>query len=613
MSNDFLLGCNYWASNAGTEMWNDWSEETVDGDFAKLAEYGIEYLRVFPNWRDFQPVYPLLDSGRGIRDYRLHDADVPENPYYIDTVMAERFGIMCDLAEKHGLKLIVAILTGGMSGRAFMPPVLYGKRAIADPTALMFQQKFVTGMVKMFKDKPSIYAWDLGNECNYFLAANGRDEALNWTMMICNAIKASDTTRPIISGMCGLGVGGAWRIEDQADNTDVLTTHPYPFWVQHCSEGRISSIQTLLHATCETKYYSDIGQKPCLVEEIGTMGPMICDNKTSADFMRLNLYSNWANGATGVMWWCANEQIDLKMPPYEYQMCEVELGMFDRDGNAKPVLEEVKRFSKLLDGFDFELPPLKEDAVCLATAGQDQWGIMYSSYVLAKQAGVNLRFADATKDIPDAEIYLMPSITGVYVMPSYNYDKLKQKVYDGATLYISNERGILSDFNALTGLTVNDSMTKFESGTFALNGAEIPYARDRHYIAKTDRAECLAEDKNGLPLFTKCKYGKGTVYYLNFPLERNTVSVSDAFDGSRYEVYNEIFKEAKEKFAVGYDNKYIGMTRHGDDEYVTLINYSPKSRKPLLTVKSGYALDVLYGNIEELPPYEMAVIKLKKQ
>ena len=68
MNKEFMLGCNYWASNAGTEMWLQWSEQTVDEDFEKLSKYGIKYLRVFPNWRDFQPVHPVYDSGRNIRD-----------------------------------------------------------------------------------------------------------------------------------------------------------------------------------------------------------------------------------------------------------------------------------------------------------------------------------------------------------------------------------------------------------------------------------------------------------------------------------------------------------------------------------------------------------------
>ncbi len=200
---------------------------------------------------------------------------------------------------------------------------MYEKELASNSTALLLEQKFISGMVNLFKDKKAIYAWDFGNECNYAINARTHDEAENWTVTMSNAIRVADNKRPLVSGMCGLNTMGIWCIEDQANNVDILTTHPYPYWGQHCRAGKITSVQTLLHATSETKYYSNIGNKPCLVEEIGTMEPMICSDKTSVNFMKLNMYSNWANGALGVMWWCANKQIHLKFPPYEYQMCEV--------------------------------------------------------------------------------------------------------------------------------------------------------------------------------------------------------------------------------------------------------------------------------------------------
>ena len=47
----FLLGCNYWASNAGADMWKEWDEKTVREDIKLLASYGISTIRIFPNWR----------------------------------------------------------------------------------------------------------------------------------------------------------------------------------------------------------------------------------------------------------------------------------------------------------------------------------------------------------------------------------------------------------------------------------------------------------------------------------------------------------------------------------------------------------------------------------
>ena len=136
----FIIGCNYWASNAGTEMWKNWSEEAVREDFAILSAHGIGTMRVFPNWRDFQPIVPVLGGGASVREYRLEGDRFPKNPYWLDEVMLSRFSRFCDIAAEYDIKLIVGILTGWMSGRTFIPSALFGKNLFTDPVALLLSR-----------------------------------------------------------------------------------------------------------------------------------------------------------------------------------------------------------------------------------------------------------------------------------------------------------------------------------------------------------------------------------------------------------------------------------------------------------------------------------------
>ena len=122
---EFMIGCNYWASNAGIEMWRNWDENSIRSDFEILSKNGVEYLRVFPVWRDFQPVCPLYDGLGKMREYRINEDKIPENKYYLDENMLKRFEKFCDIAEEFNLKLIVGIITGWMSGRLFIPPAVY--------------------------------------------------------------------------------------------------------------------------------------------------------------------------------------------------------------------------------------------------------------------------------------------------------------------------------------------------------------------------------------------------------------------------------------------------------------------------------------------------------
>ena len=73
---NFWIGVNYWASHAGTDMWRRWDEDSVAQDLAALRDTGATVLRVFPNWRDFQPVTACYGANHQLREYRMPD-DAP--------------------------------------------------------------------------------------------------------------------------------------------------------------------------------------------------------------------------------------------------------------------------------------------------------------------------------------------------------------------------------------------------------------------------------------------------------------------------------------------------------------------------------------------------------
>ena len=293
---EFILGCNYWASNAGADMWRKFDKDVIREDLKALSSYGVTHMRVFPNWRDFQPVMPLY-SGQGVLSGYAMEGDAPaDSPYYLDKTMMERFATFLDLCDEYGIRVIVGLITGWMSGRLYVPSALFGKNVITDPEAIYFEQLFIRGFVSEFKSRSAIYAWDLGNECNCMASAN-RIEAASWTAVISNSIRAEDPDRPIVSGMHGLQVApdSAWQIGDQAAWCDILTTHPYPFWCEHTKNDKILSLRTTMHATAQNKFYAECGNTPCFAEEIGTMGPMLASNEAAAKFLRTNLFSLWSN------------------------------------------------------------------------------------------------------------------------------------------------------------------------------------------------------------------------------------------------------------------------------------------------------------------------------
>lgn len=614
MEPDFMLGTNYWASHAGADMWRDWDAEAVEADLRCLEQHGITHLRVFPNWRDFQPVEPLYGEKGSTREPRLKGERLPANHYYLEEEMLEHFGEFCRIAERCHMKLIVGLITGWMSGRLFVPPILWGKDIYRDPLALKLEQLLVQGIVTRFKEETCILAWDLGNECNCMGEVSSADEAYNWTLIITNAIKAADNRRPVISGMHSLELEDGWKIQDQGEITDILTTHPYPFWVEHCSVDPIHSIRTLLHATIQNRYYKSIGRKPCLVEEIGTMGPMISNDGLAAGFMRVNLFSNWANGAAGLMWWCANEQSQLTAPPYDWNMCERELGMLDLERKPKPMLLEMKQFSHFLQESRLQLPPPAADGICILSRGQDHWGTAYMTGILAKQAGITLDYTYCEQELPDSQVYLLPSVQteGMY---KSSYDRLKQRVAEGAVLYISLDNGFLTEFEEFTGVRVEYSSKSGNRGSFIFkDGTELTYTRTHSYVLKETRAEVIARDERGNPVFTVASYGKGRVYLLNLPLESMLLNQVEAFTNDYYAVYQEVFSAQRNSKMVVSEDPFVSVTEHHlqDKHLVCIINYSNEERRLRLKIGMEWELqNVLYGNAEIIRACDSVIFEMK--
>ncbi len=613
---DFIIGCNYWASNAGTEMWRQWNEEAIREDLRILRDHGIDHLRVFPNWRDFQPVEPVYQVSGRLLEYRLTGDRLPTNPWYLEEEMVARFSRFCELSEEYGMKLIVGLLAGFMSGRTFLPIALYGRDIFSDPTALYFQQKYITGLVKSLKRHKAIAGWDLGNECGGMGMVKDEYMADAWTAMIANAIRAADNTRPVVSGFNTLvpePTCRKWTIRGQAENCDLLTTHPYAYFDRYTYKERLASFRTSNHATCECKFYKDLGGKPCLVEEIGTLGPMVAEEKRAADFVRMNLFSNWAHGASGVMWWCANEQTNLKTLPYTNQMCEVELGMIYGDRTPKPVLTETARIAKVLRELPFTLPAVQEDAICVLTQGQDQWGAAYMTWCLAKQAGMTLRFAYSTEPLPEASLYLFPSTSGRTIMPRERYLELKEKVRQGAAVYISNDDGIWAEFEEFTGMHVVDSGEYRDSLTAKLGDYTIPFARRIRTELSSAGAEVLARDSSGNPAVSAYDYGKGKVFYVNFPLETMLLEKSNAFDGDLHQVYRTLFRDVLPVKAVRTENPFVSLTWHDAGDgigYFVAVNYSPESQDLNLEWNHAQLEEVYYGNLETLAPFEAVVFRV---
>jgi hypothetical protein len=587
----FVVGCNYWASHAGTNTWSDWRGDVVRRDLQALASAGLQVLRVFPLWPDFQPIHFAYRNGS--RVFETHHGDRPvaddeAGRAGVSLEAMQHFAELVAIAEECGLRLVVGLVTGWMSGRLFMPPALEGRNPITDPLAILWQVRFVQYFVRRFLDCPAILAWDLGNECNVMGKAT-REEAWLWTSSIVSAIRAVDKDRPIVSGMHSLSPqpNEPWSIFDQGELTDALTTHPYPIFTPHADCDPINTIRSCLHATAETRLYADLSGKPALAEEIGTLGPMIASDAIAADYIRTVLWSLWAHDCHGLFWWCGFDQAHLGHAPYDWDVWERELGLLRIDHSAKPVLHELTRFRRFLDSFPHTpLPSRTTQAVCILSAGQDAWAAGYASFILAKQAGFDIRFQHSSQALAPAPLYLLPSIRGGSWMPRRRWLELLERVRAGATLYMSCDEGMIGGFEEVTGLEVQTRQRRSGPAKMTLSGLPgapvLACSPSFRLNVKPTRAEALGVDDEGNPCFSCASLGRGKVYFLACGLETDLAKRSGAFvDASQpwWQVYRHVAKDVLGCRAVGKTSPRTGLTEHpldGNRRIIVAINYSPE-------------------------------------
>ena len=617
----FILGANYWGSDWGTEMWLHYDGEAIRRDLKQLAEYGVQNLRVFPNWRDFQPVDRAYRWRGGHGEYINSRTGQPVYDDGVDLEMIKKFRDFCKAAEENGIGLVVAIVTGWMSGSLFTPPVLNGKNLITDPEALMWMRRFVKKFVRELKDEKSIVMWGLGNECNCMGIVENSFEAYKWTAVVADAIRSEDSSRPISSDMHGLVSGtdsdGKWTIEDQGELTDVLCTHPYPSPTVGCDVEPYTRLRTTCLPTAQTLYYSGVSKKPAYIQESGTFSQTIGSNQMSADFMRIQILSSIANNLSGYQWWCAWEQKHLEFPPYTWSMIERELGMFDKDKNPKPVAYVMKDMSKLVNKLPQPFPKRAVDGACVLSRDQNRQQVAISTVIFGKQAGLDLEICYTENgNLPESKLYFMPCIKGWSVIYKKTWVELLKKVENGATLYMSFDGGHITDFPDVVGAESMGFMNN-QSHTVKVEGEEISYT-SKEILLNPTTAEVVCTNESGNSVLLKNKYGKGCVYFLNMPMERLAFEGTDLYNTMPYyKVYQEIAKEKIADKLVVADDKNIGITINPVDKnncFVTLLNYSDKEIKPDVKIKDGWKIkETVYGDINCIPKCDGVFLKISRK
>lgn len=586
----YSVGVNYWASNAGMYMWRRFDEDTVRRDLDLLAAHGCDTLRIFPLWPDFQPVEDAFVGSHHIHHIRSNDQPL-KSTAGLDPVMLERFSKVLDLAEARGMKVIVALLTGWMSGRLFVPPLLINKNPLTDPTSIVWECKFIKEFINHFKDRKCIIAWEPGNECNCLTTATKdrnitHEQAELWITAISDAIRSADPTRPVWSGMYCNDLAGPWNVVMLSEHVDGQTTHPYPLFTPFCSMERLTDMRSALHSAAHTALFADTTEQPTLVEEIGTLGATVISDDYSPEYYEKSFWSSLQHGGTGFLWWCAFDQDSFDFPPYDGASVEQTLGLAYSDGTPKKIMKKMGEMAEAARA----LPRLSakiSDATVILTDPENAWKHTYGAFCLASQAGGAVDFMDRSRPLRKSKNYIIPSVEKDCALKFMG--ELICAVEGGARLLLTYGGGHLAPFERLTGLRVRGRETANKTFKAELFGKEISIKAEKSLSLDKGEAEVILRSGEDI-LLTKHKLGLGEVWFLNAPIETAYTTTYSPEKTNLHLIYKLFLGDEK---PLSLDTSLASLTYHTQKDkktiFVLITRFDERDEIPFILTK-GYAI-----------------------
>lgn len=336
--------------------WSSFDPAEVETDFARIASCGLDSVRVFLTWEDFQPA-----------------------PDRIDREMLARLLVVADLAAGLGLALIPTLFTGHMSGVNWIPGWALGgsdgdprfrvfsggeivhiglRNWYADPAVGDAQVLFAAEAAAALAGHEAVWAWDLGNENSNCVVPPNRPAARAWLARLSSAIRSADETALITVGlhMEDLEEDRLLGPREAAQACDPLSMHGYPIYARWADGPTDAELLPFLARV--TRWLGDGGG--VLFSEFGLPtyrrgGPyeqsagatLLVEEEVAAAYTTAALEGLRRAGCLGALLWCYSdyEPALWEHPPFDLAPHERTFGLWRVDGSPKPAVAAIAAFA----------------------------------------------------------------------------------------------------------------------------------------------------------------------------------------------------------------------------------------------------------------------------
>ncbi|HHY45882.1 MAG TPA: cellulase family glycosylhydrolase [Firmicutes bacterium] len=446
----FVLGVNYWPRNHGVQMWKEWDQGEIRQEFAEISALGLDVVRVFLLWEDFQP-----------------------SPEVVDEQNLGKFDELLAIARDCGLKIVPTFFTGHMSGENWDVPWRHGRDPYSDPFMLRAQAKLVDVFARRYAEENTILFWDLANEPDIFVRPRCRHAAWLWADFMAKTIRIWDRNHPVTLGihMQSLSDDNGIRPEDMAESNDFLCMHAYPLYTELCPEPLNAFRSTYLVPFC-SKLTEGMGRKSVFFEEFGGTTQMVSED-ILAGYYSATLYSLLANGALGALAWCFGDFTVGERLPYNSTPYEAGFGITKVSGEPKKPALVMKQLALLARrvGPVSPFPGAPRAAILIPRRYYDNYDpdvtpernmrALFNSFLLAKQAGLNPDLVRLDSDLEGYDIYFLPSFSRRGSLYVSDWKRITELVHAGKTLYCSYGGIAIEGFDEVFGIEVVSTSYKW--------------------------------------------------------------------------------------------------------------------------------------------------------
>ena len=446
---------------------------------------------------------------------------------------------------------------------------------------------------------------------------------------------------------------GPFRPDNIRDEVDFFSVHPYSIYAQELFPDPMLSARGTYAAAFETALTGGAG-RPVMVQEIGASSAQY-EPEQIAEYLEANLYSALGAGANGFLIWCFTDAApeQFHRVPYLRSPHETQFGLTTWEGKERPAAKMIQDFEKIVGGLELDaLQAVPAEAGIVvpyewskpygdyshfgltgpsivpytstdeggAVAGQVErhlgeenlWltGSWLSSFILARQAGLQAGFPREYSNWQSSPMLLMPSpltSTDSYLVHVHTdfWEKARQYVASGGALYASlSGDAAIPEMESLFGVRlvdhwpVSEVTLKVVAPLGGLNpGDTFHYAaaanNPREWTATLEvrGGTVIAVDQDGRPALVANSLGKGRTLLCAYPLESYLAHAPSAFEEEEntYRIY-QAFREAagiKPRFHSDRPSVEVVSLDAKDHGYVVVVNHSAKPQRVTVTSASS--------------------------